>query len=604
MKKWIVSLLTLALVLGLCAGVSAQETFRYELRDGGVWITGANVGGDLTVPAELDGVPVVGLADGAFYKNTAITSVTLPEGLRFIGGHVFTECTGIRGTLLIPDSVESIGPWSLWTLDFAGKDFSAADRYRQTFPNENFTSTGTIPGYTSVEEDGIVYWLHGGEAELVNIRAFLNAVITLPETVQGCPLTVIGPWCCACIDSLTGQSLAHIVVPGTVRRLRAHAFQDARMNSLYLSEGVQVLESCSLAVGYTDVTITVPASAREVAGPLFRSADYMMTPKVYAYSGTEAARLALAENCTLVRRDAADGRIYGCREGLDYYIEDGQVAIYDGRAVPPFQVNEIKEIPAEIDGFPVTEVALEVYSGMSLLLIPPTVTKLTFREGSLTGIDLVLYYPGTYAERFCSQYGRYGLRSESIYSFLAPDFADVVPDIWYYDAVCFVYGAGLMNGTGTQTFSPNAATSRAMLVTVLWRMAGEPEPENACPFDDVQPESWYAPAVRWAYETGVSNGISETAFAPDVPVTREQIAALLLRYARMQGMDGGGRAELGNYPDVRAVSDWALEPMQWARAAGIVKGTLRGGEVYLDPQANARRCEIAEMLMRFCLNTD
>ena len=603
MKKWIVSLLTLALVLGLCAGVSAQETFRYELRDGGVWITGANVGGDLTVPAVIDGAPVVGLADGAFYKNTAITSVTLPEGLRFIGGHVFTECTGIRGTLLIPDSVESIGPWSLWTLDFAGKDFSAADRYRQTFPNENFTSTGTIPGYTSVEEDGIVYWLHGGEAELVNIRAFLNAVITLPETVQGCPLTVIGPWCCACIDSLTGQSLAHIVVPGTVRRLRAHAFQDARMNSLYLSEGVQVLESCSLAVGYTDVTITVPASAREVAGPLFRSADYMMTPKVYAYSGTEAARLALAENCTLVRRDAADGRIYGCREGLAYYIEDGHAAIYDGRAIPPFMVNEIKEIPAEIDGFPVTEVALEVYYGSQLILVPPTVTKLTFREGGVNQSDLFLYYPGTYAERFCNQYKRYGLQSESIYSFLAPDFADIVPGIWYYDAVCYVYGAGLMNGTGAQTFSPNSATSRAMLVTVLWRLAGKPEPEGDSPFDDVQPESWYAPAVCWAYEAGVTNGVSETAFAPDAPVTREQIAALLLRYVQMQGLDDGGRAELGSYPDVRAVSDWALEPMQWARAAGIIKGNLRGGDVYLDPRSRARRCEIAEMLMRFCLNT-
>ena len=184
----------------------------------------------------------------------------------------------------------------------------------------------------------------------------------------------------------------------------------------------------------------------------------------------------------------------------------------------------------------------------------------------------------------------------------AGTYTDVSDDEWYYAAVEDCADRGLMNGTGAQTFSPNGNTTRAMLTTVLWRMAGEPEVEADCPFGDVPAGSWYDDAVRWAHAAGVTNGVSDMAFAPDAPVTREQIAALLLRFAQLRGMPAGERAEIRYYPDAKAVSGWAAEAMQWARAAGILKGRLRDGDVYLDPRARARRCEIAEMLMRFCLS--
>ena len=601
MKKTTILLLTLALLLGLCPAISAEEPFQYEQRSDGVWITGANTGGDLTVPAEIGGVPVVGLADGAFYNRSDITSVTLPEGLREIGSQVFTGCSGIRQRLEIPDSVEYIDPWSLWTLPYAGKDFSAADRYRLTsrLGTDSFCSTGTLPGYTAVREGGLVYWLHGGEAELVSIRSFTGPVLTLPAKVGDLPLTSVGPYCCCSIES--PLSLRHVIVPGTVKRLRAHAFQEIRLQSLYLAEGVERLEPCSLAVGFQETSITVPASAQAAAGPLFCRYPYIGKPTVYAYGGSEAARLALSEGCTLVRRDAVDGRCYGVYEGLDYYIEDGQAVIYGGRADPPFYEREVKEVPAEIDGFPVTEVAIGIYSGSRQILIPASVTKLNFKEGGLSSGDLILYYPGTYAERFCRQNR---LNCQSVYSYWGPPFDDVTRDSWYYDAVCYVYGTGLMIGTGSMRFSPNGTASRAMLVTVLWRLSGAPETEDACPFEDVQPGSWYEPAVRWAYGAGVSVGVSETAFAPDAPVTREQIAVFLLRYAALRGSAVDARAEIVNYPDAGAVSDWAVEAIQWARAEGVIKGNLRDGDVYLDPQSKARRCEIAEMLMRFCAKID
>ena len=595
MKRLTAILLTLALLLCRWPAVSALEPFRHELREDGVWITGANVGGDLTVPAEIGGVPVVDLADDAFYENETITSVALPEGLRFIGAHVFTRCTGIREPLRIPDSVEFIEPGALWSLAYSGKEFSAADRYSLVSDGERFSRTGTIPGYSAVQADGCVYWMHAGEAELVAIRRVTASAITLPASVQGAALTAVGPWCCVRSDT-TGQPYPHITVPGTVKRLRAHAFQNGRLASLFLAEGVQTLEPYSLAVN-AGITITVPASAVDVTGPLFKRFLGALMPQVYACGGSEAARLAEEEGCALVQRDAADGRYYGVLEGMAYYIQDGAVTIYGGKAPAQNYQSELRELPAQIEGCPVTEVSLSVFAGLRQLLIPPTVTDISYRKGDLDGSELLLYYPGTYAERFCR---RNGLIAQSVYAYWMPPFDDVPKDSWYYNAVCYVYGTGLMFGTSAFRFAPNTAASRAMLVTVLWRMAGAPEPENGCPFADVPPGSWCEPAVCWAYAEGISKGVSETAFSPDAPVTREQLAALLLRYAQVKGMAADERAEIVNYPDAGAVSDWAVEAVRWARAAGIIKGNLRSGDVYLDPQAKARRCEIAEMLMRFC----
>ncbi len=598
MRRIVVIFLALALLLGGWPTVRAAEDFKYEIRRDGVWITGANVGGDLTVPAEIDGVPVVGLADAAFYNNEAVTSLTLPEGLREIGTHVFTGCTGMRGTLRIPDSVESIAPWSLGTLAYSGKRYSAADRYRLTSYNDSFSSTGTLPGCRTVQDGGLIYWLSGGEAELVSIQYFTEPVIVLPAEVLNCPLTAVGPWCCGRMESMCSEDRPHVTVPGTVKRLRAHAFQNARIRSLYLEEGVQTLEPCSLAAD-AQATVTVPASASDVTGPLFRANGFIRPPMVYAYSGTAAERLAMAEDCDLIHRDAADGRYYGIREGIKYYIQDGRATIYGGGAHRHFQEEAIREIPALIDGCPVTGVAIGVFSGSGNILIPPGVTSLTLEAGGLQSSDRLLYYPGTYAERFCRGAG---IESMSVYTWLGVPFDDVPQSSWYYEAVCYAYNEALMNGTGEQTFSPNAQTSRAMLVTVLWRMAGEPEAENPCPFADVKAGSWYYDAVRWAYEAGVTRGVSDAAFAPDAPVTREQIAALLLRCAQLQGRPADARAEIIYYPDAGAVSDWAVEAMRWARAAGVIKGTLRDGDVYLDPRAKARRCEIAEMLMRYRLD--
>ena len=175
-------------------------------------------------------------------------------------------------------------------------------------------------------------------------------------------------------------------------------------------------------------------------------------------------------------------------------------------------------------------------------------------------------------------------------------FADVKESDWYYDAVDFVYQNELMNGTSASRFDPNGTMNRAMLVTILHRQAGEPVVNYALPFDDVTEGTWYTEAVRWAASEGIVTGMTETAFAPDAPITREQFATILYRYAQQSGADVsvGETTNILSYADALDVSEYAIPAMQWACGAGIVEGSGAN----LNPQGQTTRAEAAIMLMR------
>ena len=175
-------------------------------------------------------------------------------------------------------------------------------------------------------------------------------------------------------------------------------------------------------------------------------------------------------------------------------------------------------------------------------------------------------------------------------------FADVKESDWYYDAVDFVYQNELMNGTSTSRFDPNGTMNRAMLVTILHRQAGEPVVNYALPLDDVTEGTWYTEAVRWAASEGVVTGTTETAFAPDSSITREQFATILYRYAQQSGADVsvGETTNILSYVDALDVSEYAIPAMQWACGAGIVEGN----DAHLNPQGQTTRAEAAIMLMR------
>ena len=165
-------------------------------------------------------------------------------------------------------------------------------------------------------------------------------------------------------------------------------------------------------------------------------------------------------------------------------------------------------------------------------------------------------------------------------------------DAWYADAVQYVVSEGLMNGTDAATFSPDAPMSRAMLVTVLYRLSGEPAVSQDSGFADVASDAYYADAVSWAVGEGIVTGTSQTTFSPDESVTREQMAVLLYRCAGEPSTAG----DLSAHADAENISDYAAEAMSWCVENGILNGT-DGGR--LAPAASATRAETAAVLQRF-----
>ena len=173
---------------------------------------------------------------------------------------------------------------------------------------------------------------------------------------------------------------------------------------------------------------------------------------------------------------------------------------------------------------------------------------------------------------------------------------------WFYEAVDYVFQRDLMNGTGGARFTPNGTASRAMVATILWRMAGEPQVNYAMSFADVPAGTWYTEAVRWAASEGIVTGYSDTKFGPDDPVTREQFAAMLYRYAQTlgEGFTGSWSFPL-DFPDAAEVSDYAYEALCWMTKEKVLEGMEDGN---LHPQSTATRAQLATMLMRFCQAID
>lgn len=203
-------------------------------------------------------------------------------------------------------------------------------------------------------------------------------------------------------------------------------------------------------------------------------------------------------------------------------------------------------------------------------------------------------------------------RSGSEYKFTMPDgdvrvsarfvrdtgalpFNDVKPGDWFYEYVAYVYNNGIMDGVGTGEFSPNAATTRGMVVTVLYRLYGEPAVSGGSSFTDVAPGAYYADAVAWASNAGIVNGTSGTTFSPNDLVTREQFAAMLYRYMQYTGADTSARASLSGFADAGKVSSYAADAVAWTVAEGVLNGR---SATEIAPQGNCTRAEVAAMITR------
>ena len=200
------------------------------------------------------------------------------------------------------------------------------------------------------------------------------------------------------------------------------------------------------------------------------------------------------------------------------------------------------------------------------------------------------------------------LDSSAAYTVCAKDdscplgaFGDLTAAAWYHDGVHYCLENGLMRGVSGGKFLPDGSTTRAQLVTILWRLEGSPETTGAARFSDVAGGAWYAEAVRWAAGCGVVKGYDNGCFGPNDAVTREQMAAILYRYAQHKGYDvsAGEDTNILSFDDAFAVSEYAIPAMQWACGSGMVRGIAQKGGMLLAPRDTTTRAQAATLIMRF-----
>ena len=291
-------------------------------------------------------------------------------------------------------------------------------------------------------------------------------------------------------------------------------------------------------------------------------------------------------------------------ENVSDYLADGLVQNADGSVgkpyTPPANPN-YKITIGDMENGTVTANPTAAKAGATVTLTPVpdegyALSTLTVTDRFGDAVRVTENSDGTYT--FTMPNGQVTVTATFVETEAPVDepFVDVAEGDWFYDAVVYAYQNELMDGVGGNRFAPNSETTRAQLVTILYRLEGQPAVSGDLPFTDVETGTWYTDAILWAAQNNIVNGVSDTEFAPGDDLTRQQLVTILYRYAEAKGYDVSASADLSGYPDAGQVQTYAQPAMAWAVAEGIVEG-MDGN---LKPAGNASRAQIATILMRFC----
>ena len=498
----------------------------------------------MTIP---DSVTCIG--NCAFKDCSSLASVTIPDSVASIGVYAFCGCTSLK-SVTIPDSVTSIGDYAfgfctsltgIWVDGGSSHYFSDASG---VLFNKDKTVLAQCPGAFSgsyVVPDGVTS---------INDAAFVNCTsltsVTIPDGVTNIGYEVFA----GC------TSLANMVLPNGVTRIGAEAFEwCTSMKNITIPDGV-------MSIGYdaflnckslTNVYFTGTEEAWngitiDGGNDALKNANihYNYVSHTHSYKDIVTAPTCTAKGYTTHTCACGDSYVDTYTDALGHAWDNGKVT---------------KE---------------------------PTETE--------TGVK-------TFA---CTRCGE--TRTETIPATgsdvdVTQMFTDVTKN-WAYPGIQYCVTHGIMGGMGDGTFAPTGTTTRAQIVQILYNLEGTPAVSGTTPFTDLT-ANWYKPAILWAYQNNVVAGTSPTTFAPDQPVTREQIAVILTQYMfHVLKMERTWTpADLSTFPDGAQVSSWAKEAMQDAVALGLINGTKASdGVVYLDPQGSAARQQVATILMNFCQN--
>lgn len=557
---------------------------------------------NVTLPSSLRRIE-----DGAF-GCTGLEQITLPEGLLHLGGGAFgnSQITEIT----FPDTLKSYDRFEV-SSDIAmvrANPDEALQRYCEEHDLRFYNlQTGQITelGYETVI-DGVTYKVYpysGYAKAIASDRDLLPEQLVIPSEVDGQPVTEL----CSHVFGAR-MSLRSVYIPDTVTTIGSAVFSHCdKLSAVRMSENLRSIGE-SVFYGTAVTLIYLPPTLEEFV-PIAQMMGIGEPHRVIAgFEGSVAQQIA----------KEGGNPFYPLQEDRVYlYADNNLFFLQDGEAVAACLCNvdnsngRVMVIPELIGIYPVTAMEPGCIYGDNLdvlmlggnirrvekgtlvfpmvLYIPPSVTYIadTPPEGCTT---VIFGTPGSYAQTYAETYGL------EFYDMDAIPFRDVPLNSWYYSDVCNAYWSGMMNGTSDTTFEPEGAASRAMVVKVLHNMSGAEELEYDCGFQDAPRDSWFFHAVNWAHYYGIANGISPTEFDPHSPVTREQFATFLYRYAVACGLDCGDVDELQAFNDRAQVSDYARDAMGWAVAAGILRGM---DSTTLSPRDTLTRAQMAAMLCRF-----
>lgn len=528
------------------------------------------------------------IGKSTFGGCSSLKSITFPDKLETIEPYAFSDCTSLQA-IEIPDSVTSIG-------NAAFKNCKNA----QTLTLGNSLTelgAGTFSGCESLTRVAYPASLKavGGMSDCKNLTEVVipdTATEIMQAAFSGC------------------KQLQEIKLPSSLKTIGSFAFSGSGIQELTIPDGVAALEKFTLQKCVDLQSVTLPDGMTEIGESVFSGCQSLKTIQLpsslktlgdsaFMFSGL--TELTIPEGVT-----ALPYSLFWRCKNLTSVTLPSSVKVIGNNAFSECTALTSIVLPEGVESL--NDDAFQECRALETIGLPLSLKWINSRVFSGCVSLKTVEYAGSQDD-----WDQIGISKERNQPFLdaeihfanlltADKFTDVSHD-WAYDGINYCYTHRIMRGIDNARFAPKATTTRAQIVQILYNLEGEPETSGWYPFVDLK-QDWYVNAVRWAYTKGVVSGTSATTFDPDLPVTREQIAVILMGYADqiLKLEHTWTPADLSSYPDAGSVSDWAKDAMADAVALGLISGASNGGQTYLDPQGSATREQVATILMEFCKN--